>query len=74
MTAEEFNRAGIAGESWRGEGLAVFRAKCFDCSCYQETEIRKCVVVTCANSPYRMNANPLRVKRVLSDEQRAAAD
>jgi hypothetical protein len=40
-----------------GNGRVV-RAKCLDCCCYQEAEIRKCTALACALWPYRMGTNP----------------
>ena len=51
----------------------VIRAKCIDCCAGVADEVRKCVAVTCPNWPYRMGRNPMRVKRVMSAEQRQAA-
>jgi hypothetical protein len=45
--------------------LKVIRAKCLDRAVEQESEVRKCVLVTCPNWPFR--------SRDLTDEQRAAA-
>ena len=50
--------------------LKVIRAKCLDCCVQQEAEVRKCILITCPNWPYRMGANPFRT-RELTDEQRA---
>jgi hypothetical protein len=38
--------------------LRVIRARCLDCCCYQESEVRKCTAVRCANWPYRMATDP----------------
>ena len=66
IPVEAFNQAGLEGHPL----LQVIRAKCLDCCCQQEVEVRKCVVVLCPNWPYRMNANPFRAARELTDEQR----
>jgi hypothetical protein len=50
--------------------LKAIRAKCLDCCCYQETEVRKCTAVGCPLWPYRMGTNPLRKKKELTEEQR----
>jgi hypothetical protein len=71
VTVEEFTSAGIAGTMIGGEGLDVLRAKCLDCCCEQEAEVRKCVAIVCPNWPYRMNANPFR-KQNVSDADREA--
>jgi hypothetical protein len=51
--------------------LSVIRAKCLDCCGGQQSEVRRCVSIKCALWPYRMNSNPMRDKREMSDEQRA---
>ena len=66
VLVEEFTRAGLEGAPL----LRVIRAKCLDCCIQQETEVRKCVAVTCPNWPYRMGANPFRAPRELTEEQR----
>lgn len=38
--------------------LRVIREKCMDCCCRQQTEVRKCVSVSCPLWPYRMGTNP----------------
>lgn len=38
--------------------LRVIRARCMDCCSEQESEVRKCTAVKCANWPYRMGTNP----------------
>jgi len=53
--------------------LAALRAKCLDCVGESPAEVRRCVSVTCALWPFRMNKNPWREKREMSDEQREAA-
>ncbi len=52
--------------------LKALRARCLDCCCGVASEVRKCTSVNCPNWPFRMGANPLREKRVLSPEQKAA--
>ena len=66
IPVEEFAKAGLEGHPI----LTVLRAKCLDCVAQQESEVRKCVLVTCPNWPYRMGANPFRAARELTDEQR----
>jgi hypothetical protein len=36
----------------------VVRAKCLDCCCGQESEVRKCTAFGCSLWPYRMGSNP----------------
>jgi hypothetical protein len=62
----DFAKAGLEGHPL----LAVIRAKCLDCCVQQESEVRKCVLITCPNWPYRMGANPFRAARELTEEQR----
>jgi hypothetical protein len=66
VSAEEFARAGIDGAALS----AVIRARCLDCAAGLESEVRRCVSVTCPNWPYRMGVNPFH-RQNLSDEERA---
>jgi hypothetical protein len=66
IPGEEFARAGLEGNPL----LRVIRSKCVDCCGGQESEVRKCVLITCPNWPYRMGANPFRAARELTEEQR----
>jgi hypothetical protein len=52
--------------------LAVIRAKCLDCCSGNAAEVRRCGDIRCPNWCYRMNANPFRAKRRLTETQRAA--
>jgi hypothetical protein len=52
--------------------MAAIRAKCFDCSGGQPSEIRLCPVERCALYPFRMGTNPHRKRRELSAEQKAS--
>jgi hypothetical protein len=45
-----------------GNGRVV-RAKCLDCCCYQEAEIRKCTALACVLWPYRMGTNPFTTRK-----------
>ena len=38
--------------------LNAIRAKCMDCSCFQPSEIRNCLVTRCELWPYRMGRDP----------------
>lgn len=40
--------------------LKAIRAKCLDCSCGNNAEVRKCEVPACPLYPYRMGHNPAR--------------
>lgn len=37
---------------------AAVRAKCLDCCCDQQVEVRECHIITCAIWPYRMGRQP----------------
>lgn len=50
--------------------LAAIRLRCLDCCGEQPSEVLKCTAVRCAAWPFRMNRNPWRAERELSDEQR----
>ena len=39
--------------------LAVIRDKCYDCCCYQLTEVRKCTAVDCPLRPRERPSRPL---------------
>lgn len=69
MTADELAGAGIE----RTPILAAVRAKCLDCCGGAPSEVRRCTATGCALWPFRMNHNPFRSAREMSDEQRAAA-
>jgi hypothetical protein len=66
IPTEDFAKAGLEGNPI----LKVIRAKCLDCCVQQEAEVRKCVLFTCPNWPYRMGTNPLRAPREITEEQR----
>ena len=66
VPAEAFAQAGLEGNPL----LRVIRARCLDCVAGQEVEIRKCVLITCPNWPYRLGSNPFRAAREITDEQR----
>lgn len=34
--------------------LKAIRAKCMDCSCYQMSEVKNCIITDCPLWPYRM--------------------
>ncbi len=38
--------------------LKIIRARCMDCCGEQQSEVRRCPSVKCANWPYRMGTNP----------------
>ena len=69
MSGEQLEVAGIIGRPV----LAAIRAKCLDCCCGQTSEVAACTVIGCALWPFRMNTNPFRAAREMSEEQRQAA-
>jgi hypothetical protein len=46
-----------------GAGNGNVRAKCLDCCCGQESEVRKCTGFGCSLWPYRMGSNPFTNRR-----------
>ena len=40
--------------------LKAIRAKCLDCMCDQQAEVRRCPCIECPLFPYRMGRNPNR--------------
>ena len=66
IPAEDFAKAGLEGHPL----LMVIRGRCLDCCAQQDSEVRKCTLITCPNWPYRMGANPFRAARELTEEQR----
>lgn len=36
----------------------VIRKKCLDCCGFQHAEVRKCIITSCGNWPYRMGKSP----------------
>lgn len=53
--------------------IKAIRAKCLDCCCDQSNEVKLCPAEDCPLWPFRMGKNPFRQKRILTDEQKAAA-
>jgi len=52
--------AQVRDRAWRGKSIkAIVRAKCFDCACASEHEVRLCPVRTCPLWPYRL-VEPMR--------------
>ena len=66
MSEDDLNALGHHKQPLR----KVIREKCLDCCGQQQAEVRRCVSVTCALWPYRMNSNPF-AGRDMTDEQRA---
>lgn len=52
---------------------AALRLHCLDCCAGSATEVRLCAAVKCPSWPFRLGKSPWKDKRVLTDEQRAAA-
>lgn len=52
--------------------LKAIRAKCLDCCCGQSPEVGQCTSSQCPLWAFRYGKNPYH-KRVMSEEQRAAA-
>ena len=48
--------------------IKAIRAKCLECSCGNNAEVRECVIPNCPLYPYRMGKNPY-IK--LSEERKA---
>lgn len=42
--------------------IKAIRAKCIDCCCGDQTEVRKCVSMACPLWPYRMGHNPFHAR------------
>ena len=53
--------------------LKAIREKCLDCCCNQREEVKLCPVEKCPLWQFRFGKNPNRVKRVMTEEQKAAA-
>lgn len=49
----------------------AIRLRCLDCCAGSPPEVRYCPAVACPSWPFRMGTNPWRVKRTLTDEQKA---
>ena len=54
--------------------LKDIRAKCLDCSVYQEAEVRLCPVQACALWPYRMGRDPNPSRKGNVDSLRSGAE
>lgn len=52
--------------------IKAIRAKCLECSCGNQNEVRLCPVDKCALYPFRFGKNPYRPQREYTDEERAA--
>lgn len=53
--------------------LKAVRAKCLDCCCGQEAEVRRCAITDCSLHPYRFGTNPFSKRGdLMTDEDRKA--
>ena len=66
---DELSKAIEAGEINTFKKAII--AKCIDCSCYEKSEVRNCIVMSCPLWQFRNGKNPYN-KRVMTEEQRAA--
>lgn len=53
--------------------LRAIKANCLECCCGQQNEVKLCTCSTCPLYPFRLGRNPFVKKRVMTEEQRAAA-
>jgi len=53
--------------------LRAIRQNCLDCSNGSSYEVRECQIKDCPLWPFRFGKNPFRAKRVMTEEQKAAA-
>ena len=53
--------------------IKAIRAKCLDCCLDQSNEAKLCPAEDCPLWPFRLGKNPFRKKRVMTEEQKAAA-
>lgn len=52
--------------------LKAIRAKCLDCMCGQNAEVKSCPCEGCALHPFRLGKNPFIKKREYTEEQKRA--
>ena len=52
--------------------IKAIRAKCLDCCCGSQTEVKLCTCTDCSLYPFRLGHNP-NIKREYTEEQRRAA-
>ena len=62
-TLEELNEAVRETTS----PLSAIRLKCLECSVFEFTEVKSCIVSNCPLYPFRLGKNPFR-KRELTEE------
>jgi len=52
--------------------LKAIKAKCLDCCCGQQNEVKLCPSEKCPLHPFRLGKNPYTQKREYTEEQRNA--
>ena len=52
--------------------VKAIRAKCLDCCCGNQAEVKSCTVSNCPHHDFRFGKNPYRAKRELTEEQKQA--
>ena len=52
--------------------IKAIRAKCLDCCCGNQAEVKACTVSNCPLHDFRFGKNPYRAKRELTEEQKQA--
>lgn len=52
--------------------IKAIRAKCLDCCCNQQNEVKLCTCTDCPLYPFRFGKNPYKAKRNLTPEQLVA--
>lgn len=55
-------------------GIQAIRAKCLDCMCGQQAEVRRCPCQDCPLYPFRLGHNPNAKKREMTEAQRATLE
>lgn len=55
---KEVERHILEGQFPNQKMSRAIRAKCLDCCCGQESEVRRCTATRCALWPFRMGVNP----------------
>lgn len=53
--------------------IKAIRAKCLDCCCDSQSEVKNCTIERCPLWPYRMGRNPYRPKLSVEEKERRAA-
>lgn len=50
--------------------VKAIRAKCLDCCCNSQNEVKLCTTKNCPLYPFRFGKNPYRTKRELTEDQK----